>query len=72
MNSLLLLSIRENSTFDFNYLSGGLPTFYAAVYNLTNKYYANHSTLVAGDFKTSDDYRREMGRDIRLSVKYDF
>jgi len=47
-------------------------TFYAAVYNLTDKYYANHSTLVAGDFKTSDDYRREMGRDIRLSVKYDF
>jgi hypothetical protein len=25
MNSLLLLSIRENSTFDFNYFSGGLP-----------------------------------------------
>jgi len=25
MNSLLLLSIRENPTFDFNYFSGGLP-----------------------------------------------
>jgi hypothetical protein len=25
MNILLLLSIRENSTFNFNYFSGGLP-----------------------------------------------
>jgi len=25
MNVLLLLSIRENSTFDFDYFSGGLP-----------------------------------------------
>ena len=47
-------------------------TFYAAIHNLTNKYYAPHTTLAAGDFKTSDDYRRELGRDIRLSVKYEF
>jgi len=47
-------------------------TFYAAVHNLTDQYYAPHTTLVAGDFMTSDNYRREIGRDIRLSVKYEF
>ncbi|MCB5160473.1 TonB-dependent receptor domain-containing protein [Marinomonas algarum] len=46
--------------------------FYAAVHNLTNKYYAPHTTLVGGDFQTSDNYRREVGRDIRLSTEYKF
>jgi hemoglobin/transferrin/lactoferrin receptor protein len=47
-------------------------TFYATILNLTDKYYADHNTLASGDVRTSNDYRREMGRDIRLSVKYEF
>jgi len=47
-------------------------TFYAAIHNLTDKYYAPHTTLAAGNFQTSDDYRREIGRDIRVSAKYEF
>lgn len=41
---------------------------YAAVNNLTDKYYAPHTTLA----DTSGDYRRDMGRDFRFSVKYEF
>jgi len=42
-------------------------TFYAAVYNLTDEYYAPHSTLEARD----GDYRRDMGRDFRFSIQYE-
>jgi len=44
-------------------------TFFVAVSNLTNKYYAPHTTLVGVD---ADDYRREMGRDYKFTVKYIF
>lgn len=47
-------------------------TFYAAIHNLADNYYAPHTTLVAGSFQTSDNYRREIGRDIRVSAKYEF
>lgn len=44
-------------------------TFFAAINNLTNKYYAPHTTLTGSN---SDDYRRELGRDFRVSIKYEF
>jgi len=44
-------------------------TFYVAVDNITNKYYAPHTTLVGSD---ADDYRREIGRDYKFSIKYVF
>jgi len=37
MNALLLLSIRENSTFDFNYFSGGLPDVFSKINGGDNK-----------------------------------
>ena len=42
-------------------------TFYVAVNNLTNEYYAPHTTLE----DTTGDYRRDMGRDFRFSIKYE-
>lgn len=42
---------------------------FLAVNNLTDKYYAPHTTLVGSD---DDDYRREMGRSLELSLKYEF
>jgi len=44
-------------------------TFFLAVDNITNKYYAPHTTLTGSD---ADDYRREMGRDYKFSIKYVF
>lgn len=44
-------------------------TIYAAINNLTNKYYAPHTTLTGS---TLDDYRRDMGRDFRFTLKYEF
>lgn len=43
-------------------------TYYAAVNNITDKYYAPSSTLVAND----GTYRRDMGRDFRFNIKYEF
>ena len=45
-------------------------TYFVAVDNLTDKYYGVHSTIAS----SSDDsvYRREMGRNFKVSVKYDF
>ena len=45
-------------------------TYFAAVNNLTDKYYGSHSTIAATN--DADSYRREMGRDFRLSAKYEF
>ena len=42
-------------------------TFYLAVSNLTDKYYAPHTTLTAND----GTYRRDMGRDFKFSIKYE-
>lgn len=47
----------------------GSWTYYAAVTNLTNKYYAPHTTLSGS---SDDDYRRDIGRDFKFSVKYEF
>jgi len=47
----------------------GSWTYYAAVSNLTNKYYAPHTTLSGS---SDDDYRRDIGRDFKFSVKYEF
>lgn len=44
-------------------------TFYVAVNNLTDKYYAPHTTLTGSD---DNDYRREIGRDFKFSIKYTF
>jgi len=44
-------------------------TYYAAVTNLTNKYYAPHTTLSGS---SDADYRRDIGRDFKFSVKYEF
>jgi hemoglobin/transferrin/lactoferrin receptor protein len=44
-------------------------TIFVAVNNLTDKYYAPHTTLVGSD---DDDYRREIGRSLDLSCKYEF
>jgi hemoglobin/transferrin/lactoferrin receptor protein len=44
-------------------------TVFLAVNNLTDKYYAPHTTLVGSD---DDDYRREIGRSLELSLKYEF
>jgi len=46
----------------------GSWTYYAAVTNLANKYYADHNTLE----DTSGDYRRDIGREFKFSVKYEF
>ena len=45
-------------------------TYFLAVDNITDKYYGVHSTIAS----SSDDsvYRREMGRNFKVSVKYDF
>jgi hemoglobin/transferrin/lactoferrin receptor protein len=43
-------------------------TFYVAVTNITDEYYANHNTLADND----GDYRRDIGRDFKFSVKYVF
>lgn len=45
-------------------------TYFAAVNNLTDKYYGSHSTIAATN--NADSYRREMGRDFRISAKYEF
>ncbi|MCF4010603.1 TonB-dependent receptor [Rheinheimera sp. UJ63] len=42
-------------------------TLYLAINNLTDKYYANHSTI-----ERQGEYRRDIGRDIRFSLKYEF
>jgi len=42
-------------------------TFYVAVNNLTDEYYAPHTTLE----DTNGDYRADMGRDFRFSIKYE-
>ena len=47
----------------------GSWTYYAAVTNLTNKYYAPHTTLSGSD---EDDYRRDIGREFKFSIKYEF
>ena len=45
-------------------------TYFVAVNNISDKYYANHSTIAT---KSSPDvYRNEMGRDFRFSIKYEF
>ncbi|WP_121627041.1 TonB-dependent receptor domain-containing protein [Poseidonibacter antarcticus] len=44
-------------------------TYYVAVTNLTNKYYAPHTTLSGS---SDEDYRRDMGRDFKFSIKYEF
>ncbi|MBU3013959.1 TonB-dependent receptor [Poseidonibacter lekithochrous] len=51
------------------YQVGKKWTYYAAVTNLTNKYYAPHTTLSGS---SDDDYRRDIGRDFKFSVKYEF
>lgn len=43
-------------------------TFFVAVSNLTNKHYAPHTTLVGSD---DNDYRREIGRNFKFSIKYE-
>ncbi len=43
-------------------------TYYAAITNLTNKQYAPHITLE----DNAGEYRRDMGRDFKFSVKYEF
>ena len=45
-------------------------TFYAAIHNLTNKQYANATTISTKN--QADVYRYEMGRDFRFSLKYEF
>ena len=45
-------------------------TFYAAVNNLTNKLYGSASSIAAKN--QADNYRYEMGRDFRLSARYEF
>ena len=45
-------------------------TYFVAVNNISDKYYANHSTIAT---KSSPEiYRNEMGRDFRFSIKYEF
>jgi len=43
-------------------------TYYLAVTNLTDKYYANHTTLE----DTNGEYRRDMGRNYKFNIKYEF
>jgi hemoglobin/transferrin/lactoferrin receptor protein len=43
-------------------------TFYLAVNNFTDTYYAPNTTLA----DSSGNFRRDMGRDFRLNVKYEF
>ena len=51
------------------YQVGKKWTYYVAVSNLTNKYYAPHTTLSGS---SDEDYRRDIGRDFKFSVKYEF
>ena len=45
-------------------------TYFVGVYNLTNKYYASHSSIAAKS--NAELYRYEVGRDFKVSLKYEF